>query len=357
MVSTLNTSSNCSNMDDTVMQTSTSAIRVGLSGCGGGLESVPMQQLLTTAVEAERLGFDALWINEEHFQGNVCDVDGVGRICLSPVVLASAILARTTRIRVGFSVLVLPTHNPIRLAEEIAALDQLSGGRVDVGLSRGHPRYLQIFAPNYLNEDFFSSMNTLTQAWRGETLSISDHEIVVTPGPFQKPHPPIYIGTYSEDLMDWIVSEGYQIICHGITSIDKLRSLMSAFVRAGGNPVNVPLGRFVYVSESDTLAKDEIWPTILNLTARLRKIGIDKRGIISSELLEPSRFLHEVAIVGSADSCAEKLASLMRDTGSRYLNLLSSFFAYLPQSKLHKSLRLFATVVAPQLALEFTESK
>ena len=100
--------------------------RIGLSGCGGGLESISSARLLDLAERVEALGFDAIWINEEHFQGSIVEVEG--RRCLSPLLLASAILARTKKLRVGFSVLLLALHHPVRLAEEIATLDVLSDG-------------------------------------------------------------------------------------------------------------------------------------------------------------------------------------------------------------------------------------
>ena len=93
---------------------------------------------------ADSLGFEGLWLNEEHFQGSNLEIEG--RRCLSPLVLAGAILARTRRLRVGFSVLLVPLYHPIRVAEEIATLDVLSRGRVDFGISRGaNSRYLSAF--------------------------------------------------------------------------------------------------------------------------------------------------------------------------------------------------------------------
>ncbi len=94
-----------------------SGLRFGLSGCGGGLESAPPEQLVELAQLAQQLGFEALWLNEEHFQSPRA---GHGRLCLSPVVLAATLAAHTSRLRLGFSVLILPLYQPLRLAEEIA---------------------------------------------------------------------------------------------------------------------------------------------------------------------------------------------------------------------------------------------
>ena len=95
-------------------------MRFDLSGCGAGLDE-SAKDLLELGPFAERLGYDGLWINEEHFgQGS--------RVCFSPILVATALAMRTRTIRIGFSVLVLPLFEPIRLAEEIATLDVLSEG-------------------------------------------------------------------------------------------------------------------------------------------------------------------------------------------------------------------------------------
>jgi alkanesulfonate monooxygenase SsuD/methylene tetrahydromethanopterin reductase-like flavin-dependent oxidoreductase (luciferase family) len=110
-------------------------MRFDLSGCGAGLDE-SANTLLKLGPWAESLGYDGLWLNEEHFGQN-------SRVCLSPILLAMALAMRTRTIRIGFSVLVLPLYQPIRLAEEVATLDILSEGRVDLGISRGNTsRYL-----------------------------------------------------------------------------------------------------------------------------------------------------------------------------------------------------------------------
>lgn len=172
------------------------AITLGLSGCGGGLESGHGADVLAMAESAEALGFQSLWINEEHFQGGTNPREG--RTCLSPLILAAAIAARTSRIRIGFSVLVLPLHQPLRLAEEIATLDLLSGGRVDLGISRGaNPKYATAFgfAPDEIAERFDTCLDIMLRAWREPEIVIGGETWAMAPKPVQTPHPPIYMGT------------------------------------------------------------------------------------------------------------------------------------------------------------------
>lgn len=324
--------------------------KLGLSGCGGGLESVSTSHLLSLAERAEELGYDALWINEEHFQGSIVAVEG--RRCLSPLILASAILARTTRIRVGFSVLLLSLHQPIRLAEEIASLDVLSGGRVDFGVSRGaNRRYSAAFNPS-ADESSAAFQDTLAlihRAWSDTPLAFGGQPPVsIEPKPVQRPGPPVFVGTYTEETVAWAAQAGHRLICHGITSPANQDRLMRAFALAGGDPATVPFGRFVYVGEDDDSARAEVWPTILRQTERLRTVALFNRsGVITERDLEPETFYRDMVIAGGPESCARQILDLRERYGVRYLNALTAFFGFLPLPLLERSIERLALRVRP----------
>ncbi|MCC6141653.1 MAG: LLM class flavin-dependent oxidoreductase [Nitrospira sp.] len=326
-------------------------MQFGLSGCGGGFESGDTASCLSFAALAEQLGFDALWINEEHFQGLS---GGKGRLCLSPVVLAAAFAARTVRIRIGFSVLLLPLHQPLRLAEELATLDVLSGGRLNFGVSRGgNPGYSKAYGvdPSKGREAFEASLSFMLQCWTERETRIDNGSYSVEPKPVQRPHPPIFIGTYNEDTARWAGRAGHRLIQHGIQSLPNVRRVMKAYASAGGSVSDVPVGRFVYVSESDASAKRELAPVILDLTDRLRRVGVPTRsGTLSEADLDPERFYEEMVIAGSPDTCVEKLAALRHALGTEYVNCLSSFFGFLPADRLRASLHLFGTEVIPRMS-------
>src|SRR5947209_5515648 len=88
------------------------------------------QHILALLTEAEALGFDSAWVNEHHFHA-------YGGMIPSPPVLLAALARRTSRIRLGTSVALLPLHHPLQAAEAYAMLDQISGGRLDLGIGRG----------------------------------------------------------------------------------------------------------------------------------------------------------------------------------------------------------------------------
>lgn len=146
---------------------------------------------------AEQLGYDTIWLTEHHFAD-----DGYSP---SIIPLAAAIAARTERVRIGFNLLLLPLHNAINLAEDIATLDVLSGGRIDVGLGQGYARHE--FAGYGIDRGerlgrFREGLDVLRGLWTNDTFSyagthytIDDARLV--PKPVQQPMPPLWIGATS----------------------------------------------------------------------------------------------------------------------------------------------------------------
>jgi alkanesulfonate monooxygenase SsuD/methylene tetrahydromethanopterin reductase-like flavin-dependent oxidoreductase (luciferase family) len=326
-------------------------MQFGLSGSLGGLEAHSYAATLERAREVERLGFAGMWFNEEHFGRP--DTPHERRI-LSPIVLAMAVAAATTRLRVGFSVLLVPLHHPLRLAEEIATLDVLSGGRVDLGVSRANSgRYGDAFGyDKHTGPTLEHCLDTMIGYWGGKPLTIGGVDYAVAPAPTQKPHPPIYVGAYSESTIQWAARRGYPIMQHGIQSPASLDRCLTSYAAHGGDLSRVPVGRFCYVGESDTQARKDVWPIAIRQAERLHTIGIWRRGdqVMTAADLEPERFYHETAIIGGPDTVAERIAQLRDTYGIRYLNLLSSFFGIMPNHLLRSSLELFAHEVMPRFA-------
>jgi alkanesulfonate monooxygenase SsuD/methylene tetrahydromethanopterin reductase-like flavin-dependent oxidoreductase (luciferase family) len=328
-------------------------MRFGLSGSLGGLEAHGVDAVLAQARRVERLGFDCLWFNEEHFSRPDARR---GRQVLSPIVLAAAVTTATRTLRVGFSVLLAPLHHPLRLAEEIATLDVLSGGRVNFGVSRANSDRYRI--PFGYDEDRDPNLQQCLQEivgyWSGTPIVVDGTSYTLSPTPVQQPHPPIYVGAYRPETMAWAASRGYPIIAHGIQSPGSLHRCLTTYADYGGDLTTVPVGRFCYVGESDRQARKEVWPTVVQQAERLHSIGLWCRGglVTTEKELESERFYQETAIVGGPDTVAARISDLRDRYGLRWINLLSSFFGYLPANLLDTSLDLFATEVVPRLNRE-----
>jgi alkanesulfonate monooxygenase SsuD/methylene tetrahydromethanopterin reductase-like flavin-dependent oxidoreductase (luciferase family) len=150
-------------------------------------------EVLDLAREAERLGFDSVWVSEHHF------VDDGYLPSLLP--MCAAIAARTERIRIGTALLLAPLHEPLRLAEDAAVVDLISGGRLILGLGLGW-REEEFDALGVSPQDrvgrLEDAIGVLRQAWAGELVTGSPRRpydrVPVTPRPAQPSGPPIWIG-------------------------------------------------------------------------------------------------------------------------------------------------------------------
>jgi len=319
-------------------------MRFDLSGCGAGLDE-SARSLLDLGPLAESLGYDGLWINEEHFgQGS--------RVCLSPILLATALAMRTRRIRIGFSVLVLPLFEPIRLAEEIATLDVLSEGRVDLGVSRGNTsRYFEAWGLDYADRStaFDAVFDRLIRYWTEPTVEVGSRTESIEPKCVQRPHPPIYVATYREEGAAWAGRHGLTLFQGSQQSVPSSRHCIAAFRDAGGDVAQVPIGRFVVVGETDESARQAAWPAAERLTAGYRRGGDQlRRGILTEAEHDTERWLREVAIVGSPETVAERVAALHAEFGFGGFQLVTGFLGNLPQEHVVRTLELFAKEITPR---------
>jgi luciferase family oxidoreductase group 1 len=143
---------------------------------------------------ADRLGYDHAWVVEHHFLEEYSH-------CSAPEVFLGAATQRTRRIRLGHGVVQLPTNNPIRVAERVATLDLLSGGRVELGLGEGqgpvelHPFGARVREKREVWEEAVRALIPMfTQhsvQWHGKYFDFPERNVI--PKPFQKPHPPLWV--------------------------------------------------------------------------------------------------------------------------------------------------------------------
>src|SRR5687767_9682163 len=166
---------------------------------GVGLEdSQGYESFIDYVIEADQLGFKQLFMVEHHFTGQ-------GQVSSSMTVLAY-LAARTRHIRLGTAVVVMPWHNPVLVAEQVATLDLLSGGRVDFGVGKGYRQaeFDGFCIPiDEATERFDEAMEVIKKGWASHEATggrFSHHgkrwrydNIVVEPAPLQRPHPPLWL--------------------------------------------------------------------------------------------------------------------------------------------------------------------
>src|SRR5205823_2225159 len=147
---------------------------------------------LTQVEWSEELGFDEVWFTEHHFIDYGLSVD--------PATLLSAAASRTRRIRVGLAAAILPFHHPLRLAEQMALVDIIADGRLDVGVGRGNrpAEFAGYRVPQEESRDRFDeTVEVMRRAWTEERFSFHGRffdfdDVRVIPKPVQRPHPPLY---------------------------------------------------------------------------------------------------------------------------------------------------------------------
>ena len=169
------------------------------------------EEMVEQAVLAEQLGYDGIWLAEQNLVSFLAAPD--------PLQLAATIAQRTSRIRIGVAVFVLPFHHPLRLAGQIAQIDQLCGGRFDVACGRGaSPYQMRQFQTEMDEADsrafFAEHLRIMVDHWTDHSAHAHDGRFfsypnaTVLPPPLQQPHPPLWIAALSARSMRWAIELG-----------------------------------------------------------------------------------------------------------------------------------------------------
>jgi alkanesulfonate monooxygenase SsuD/methylene tetrahydromethanopterin reductase-like flavin-dependent oxidoreductase (luciferase family) len=209
-------------------------------------------------VEAEALGYRATFLVEHHFTG--------WNQVSATLQLLTWLAARTTTLRLGTAVLVLPWHNPVLLAEQAATLDLMSGGQLDLGIGKGY-RHTEFegfcVPPEEAQARFDEALEVILKAWT--TRERFSHEgrfwrfknVVVEPPPRQAPHPPLWAGAGSPASIQRAAERGHNLILDQFAPGDVLGeriALFQAAVEARGrryDPMQVAVARDMFVVDNE----------------------------------------------------------------------------------------------------------
>jgi alkanesulfonate monooxygenase SsuD/methylene tetrahydromethanopterin reductase-like flavin-dependent oxidoreductase (luciferase family) len=292
-------------------------------------------------VEAEALGYHSTFLVEHHFTG-------FGQVSAT-LNLLTWIGARTTALRLGTAVLVLPWHNPVLLAEQISTLDLLSEGRVDAGIGKGYRRNeFDGFCVSMeeANERFEECLEVMMKAWSSDTPWSHRgpywqfDEVVVEPPSAQRPYPPLWMGAGSPASIKQVAEKGFNMLLGQFDSFEQISqeiALFKAEVEARGrsfDPMRVAVARSVNIVDSKS-AYDQAIET--RMAARRRTQHLAQR-----PSFQDTREAAEAGtLYGSPEEVSAKLQGL-RDVGVEYVLLNSP--SGLP------TLRRFAQEVMPAFA-------
>jgi alkanesulfonate monooxygenase SsuD/methylene tetrahydromethanopterin reductase-like flavin-dependent oxidoreductase (luciferase family) len=323
---------------------------------------------------SEELGFSSVWLAEHHFSRY-----GLGSSVLN---VASHLAGLTKTMRIGTAVVVLPFYNPITLAEEIATVDQLSGGRFELGVGRGYQwsEFHRLNVPfEESRERFDESLEIMRLAWTEEQFSYQGkfwtvNDARVLPKPVQKPHPPITVATSSPSGYQNAAQRGQSILCGGSTTAlatvaDNLKLYRESLAAAGYtyDPAHVKMSRPVFVAESREEAYAYTREHYDWFLAAQRAVAVPPAD--SLDLIPPkerealSRMLDRaptpfdeayetIGIYGTPEECVRRIEALDKLVGGLPEMMCSFALGGWDQQKVIRSMELFARDVMPHFQRE-----
>jgi len=331
-----------------------------------------IRDLVTEACYAEATGFDGIWLTEHNFTGESVYSD--------PIPFASVLAARTSRIRLGFAVIQLSLRHPIRLATELALLDNLSDGRIDVGVGHGTNFNEYEFVGYGLRSDdsrerMEETLDVMLRAWTGEPVvhhgkfyQLSLPEL--RPVPRQRPHPPIWRAASSAGSIRECGRLGVPMMTARIP-VARVRERMTLYEAGLAESTldaetrqrrreDAAVWRFVYVAESQVQAEEELGAALLE--TRRHMVHARATHNPSDYAVEAGRVnpwndplvshedgvrysLDTSALCGTAARVAEQVAEL-REAGAHHV-LCQMVCGYLSHARIMESMRRFGEDVMP----------
>ena len=306
---------------------------------------------------AEALGFDCVWFTEHHFATH-----GINPSVFSFLGYVAGI---TTRIRLGTAVAVVPLYHPLRLAEDVATVDIVSNGRLELGIGSGY-RHDEFTGFRVAQEDsramLREGVEILLRAWAGEPFAYHGryHTIpegtLMRPVPVQQPHPPIWVAGVSPHTREWIAQRGYRWMGTTTTaSFEELGRLRAHFDHAlrqagrtptdGESYVHFPL----FVSDQPYAEmKRELEPALTWLAQAVSSGGTIYHTPTAAapgprlplQQFNFDAYQEQSAVVGTAEVCWQKITECWRQL--RFSHMTCAFGLGLPHAATMKNMERFA---------------
>ena len=311
------------------------------------------QQILEQVQLAEELGWECFMFNEHHFLG-------YGGLVANPAVLLAAAAARTSKIRLGPCIAILPLRHPLHSAEDYAMVDAISGGRLEFGIGSGNTELdYKVFGVTRENDRqrLDEAFEVILKAWTNDRFSHQGTawqfgEITLYPRPIQKPHPPIWVAGTSAQTLEWAGRHGFHIMTVGHPHPpEKVRPGVEAWKKAlidqGIDPTerHCQFHARTHVNENAERAR-EIATAAITRYDEISRIG--RRSLT----VAPAEYNWEMMLAtgrnnyGEPDQCIQNILNAAKNY---YFDTLTTTFNFggIPHAEIVKSMRLFANEVMP----------
>jgi len=296
---------------------------------------------------AEEWGLEVVWLAEIH-------MNPTRSLMSAPLTVASAIAARTRRIKIGTAVQILPLGHPLRLAEETATIDQISGGRLIFGVGRSaFPRAYDAYGISYQESQdrFAESLEIIKQAWAEPTCSYrgryySFENFTLVPRPVQLPHPPLRIAASQPDTYGAIGRLGYPLFSAVRASplsdlAANARAYRKAYRAAGhAGRGEVYLQVPIHVAETGEAA-------LAAAKDGLMRFATYRADLVRGPLTYETA-LREKGIVGTPDTVVARLKELQEEAGLDGVSAEINIGSMLSHDQVMNSLRLYIQEVMPR---------
>jgi probable F420-dependent oxidoreductase len=318
-------------------------------------ERDPFRRTFELAVAAEEAGFDGAFIGHHHFTPGYET---------APWVVLAAVAARTSTLRLGTSIYLLPTHHPLDVAENVATLDRISGGRVTLGAGIGYRpyEYDALELPYHQRGARMSeALEILPEAWRGKPVSYAGRhfrfdDVTVYPTPVQEPHPPVWVGAVARRAQERAarLGDGWMSdIMEPLPREQHLADRYRRFCDEAGRPPTVCLMRTGAVAARREDLEERWLPGVLDMQLgywRAGAQGRDDDGVFArlerGERVSLPDFAHDRVIAGTPDDCVAQIRRWQETVAPDHLLLGLSGPTPGPDG-LADALRLFGREVLP----------
>ena len=297
----------------------------------------PFHETFALAQIAEESGFDTATIGHHHFlPGNQAD----------PLTFMTAVAARTSTLRVGTGIFQLPIHNPVRVAEQVATIDQISGGRISLGVGSGwwNLEY-DVHGSNFRQRGarMEEALQILRLVWQHENTSFEGRfwsfpELTVHPRPVQQPNPPLWVAGVADVAVERAARLGDAWLCGPVQSISRAQSCLTTYraaCAAHQKPADWILRRYAWVGTDKREIDDEILPRYVDgLMVHWRESAEDEEEkalfarIDAGEPVTPADIAADRLLWGTPDQVIEQIQRYVRETGADHIH--AAFGAGLP---------------------------
>jgi probable F420-dependent oxidoreductase len=297
----------------------------------------PFRETFELARLAEAEGFDTATIGHHHFMpGNMAD----------PLTFLMAVAARTERLRIGTGIFQLPVHNPVRVAEQVATIDQVSGGRVSLGVGLGWwPLEYEVHGSAFHERGarMEEALQILRLVWEQENTSFEGRfwsfpELTVHPRPVQRPHPPLWVAGVADVAIDRAARLGDAWLCGPVQSIGKAESMLGVY-RAACDRHGVRsawiLRRYAWIAPTRAQVEHDVLPAYVDgLMAHWRESTEDEEEkalfarIDAGEKVTPAEIADDRLLWGSPDDVIAQIQRYVAATGTDHVH--AAFGAGMP---------------------------